>query len=412
MDGIERVSDALLASSRHRAKLANYLLLYDQVVIPTGNLLILPVLRLMLGEGVFDDLIRNKGIVLARYDHWFGYAGNGNGIRFFQIQGNPKHLDRFPNLGTTFFVPLDEAVEFALKTTNPQSTEERRTELRNLLLDNVVSIPTQKIADELPDEAYKDILGSPYLRDFLALRNAGRSIKNLLGLGPNQMTLYCPHEPPGPQEVPEIRSVLRVAFENFLLSLGGHMQSTEITGDRATLSILQAKGQRLGYSPEGDDAFAKIQEVSGVPDLGEAFASQQISPAQLLDLRYSKHCQALRDWFTKGSPSDSAEATLRRFVESTGKPGLIDSLPAKLMRFAVTTGIGFAEPVTGTVSSAVDSFLLSKWFPGRSPRLFMKQAKVVLTNSPVISKPVMRGRDRNKLCSCGSGEKYKKCCGV
>jgi hypothetical protein len=406
-----QVSDAMLASPRHQAALANYLLLHDQVVVPTGNLLILPVLRLMLGEAVFDELIRNKEIVLARFDWWFGYAGNGAGIHFFQIGGDPKKHAHFPNFGTTFFSPLDEAVDFALKHTNPQPTEGRREELQNLLLDNIVSVPTRNIVDELTKESYKDILGSPYLRDLLALRNAGRSINHLKGLGPNQMTICAPHSP-APGMVPEIRAVLRVVFENFLLGLGGQTESTEITGDNTTLSILQAKGQRLGYSPQGNDAFAQIQQVSGVPDLGAAFAKKQITPAQLLDLRRSKHCQALRDWLAKGKATDTAEDTLRRYVESVGRPSLIESLPAKLLRFAVTTGAGVLGPVSGAAVDMVDSFFLSKWFPGKSPRLFMKQAKVILDNSPTIPKPVMRGRDRNLPCSCRSGKKYKKCCGA
>ena len=60
---LERVSDAMLASPEQWARLANYLLLYDQLIIPTGNLQVLPVLRLMLGEGVLDDLLRSKAIV-------------------------------------------------------------------------------------------------------------------------------------------------------------------------------------------------------------------------------------------------------------------------------------------------------------------------------------------------------------
>ena len=56
--------------------------LYDQIIVPTGNLQVLPVLRLMLGEDVFDELVRNRAIVLARFDQWFGYAGNGVGIVF------------------------------------------------------------------------------------------------------------------------------------------------------------------------------------------------------------------------------------------------------------------------------------------------------------------------------------------
>ena len=41
----------------------------------------------------------------------------------------------------------------------------------------------------------------------------------------------------------------------------------------------------------------------------------------------------------------------------------------------------------------------------------MRQAKVVVTNSPVIKAPHQKGRDRNAPCSCGSGKKYKQCCG-
>ena len=408
---LERASDHMVAASEYWARLANYLLLYDQLVIPTGNLQILPVLRLMLGESTFDELIRTKGIVLARFDQWFGYAGNGGGLIFYQIQDGPDRPSNIPNLGTAFFKPLDQAIADALSLTNPPSTIERRSEITNLLLDNVLHLPTQAIADGLKDEAYKDVLGSPYLRDFLALRNSDRSLDALLGIGPDQVTVFSPHVPPEPNDSLEIRAVLRVAFENFLLSVGGHAEVTEITGDDATLNILRAKGQRLGYSPEGNHAFTQIQKISGVPDLGAAFASRKLSSTQLMDLRHSKHAQALRDWFALGAPSSTEKETVRRYVETIGKPGLVDSLPSKLLRFATTTGLGAIEPISGAIASAADTFLLSKWFPGRSPRLFLKQAKVMLANTPVIQAPLMRGRDRNAPCSCGSGKKFKKCCG-
>lgn len=411
LQNLERASDHMLVSSDYWSRLANYLLLYDQLVIPTGNLQILPVLRLMLGELVFDDLIRTKGIVLARFDQWFGYAGNGGGLVFFQIMDGPDRPKDYPNLGTAFFKPIDQAIADTLSVTNPPSTVERRSAITNLLLDNIVQLPTQSIADGLKEEAYKDVLGSPYLRDFLALRNAGRSLDELRGINPDQVTIFSPHVPPEANDSLEIRAVLRVAFENFLLSVGGYAEANEITGDDATLNVLRAKGQRLGYSPEGAQAFAQIQKISGVPDLGAAFATKRLSPEQLLDLRHSKHAQALRDWFADGAPSSTEEETVSRYVETIGEPSLVDSLPAKLLRFATTTGIGLLEPISGGVASAIDSFMLSKWFPGRSPRLFMKQAKVMLANTPVIQAPLMRGRDRNAPCSCGSGKKFKKCCG-
>jgi hypothetical protein len=68
----------------------------------------------MLGEGVFDDLVRNKGIVLARFDQWFGYVGNGGGLSFFQIGDGPNHPQSATNLGTAFFKPLDETISLVL----------------------------------------------------------------------------------------------------------------------------------------------------------------------------------------------------------------------------------------------------------------------------------------------------------
>lgn len=407
----ERPSDMMVESASYWASLANYILLYDQIVIPTGNLQILPVLRLILGEAVFDELVRSRGIVLARFDQWFGYVGTG-GINVFSMLADPMGPDSGPNLVMSFFKPLDQAIDEALIATNPPSDSLRRTQIKNLLLDNVVLMPTTKIFDGIKDEAYKDILGSPYLRDFLSLRNAGRSLDNLVDSKSNTVTIYNPHGSPEPGDSPEIRSVLRVAFENLLLSMGGHLGATEITGDKSTFSILQAKGQRLGYSSEGNLAFAQIQKISGVPDLGEAFAAKQLTSSQLIELRYSKHCQALRNWFAEGSPADLAYETLNRYCESIGNPDWIESLPAKALRFATTTGLGLVEPMSGAAASVVDTFLLSKWFPRRSPKLFMRQAKVMLANSPVIRPPNMRGRDRNAQCACGSGKKLKKCCGV
>jgi hypothetical protein len=408
---IRHSSDRMVAAPEYWSRIANYVLLYDQTVIPTGNLQILPVLRLILGESVFDELVRNKGIVFARFDQWFAYQGGGGGLVFFTIGENPNLPTRGPNMGHAYFKPLDEAIDVALQITLPPSSPQRRNEIKNLLLDNVVKLPTAQIAEGLKEEAYNDISGSPYLRDFLSLRNAGRSLDNLVGINPDQITIFDPHGAKEGPQVPEVQSVLRVAFENFLLSVGGKVDVTEITSDDSTLAVLQAKGQRLGFLPKGKNAFAQIQKVSGVPDIGEAFAAKRISSNQILDLRHSKHCQALRDWFAQGTPGESAEETLRRYVEEIGRPSWIESIPAKLLRFAVTTGIGVVEPITGAVASAADSFLLSKCFPGRSPRLFMKQAKVMLSHTPVIQNPTMKGRDRNGPCSCGSGKKLKKCCG-
>jgi hypothetical protein len=71
----ERASDMMVNGPAYWARLADYLLMYDQLVIPTGNLQILSVLRFMLGDDVLLELLEARTIVLTRFDQWFGYLG-------------------------------------------------------------------------------------------------------------------------------------------------------------------------------------------------------------------------------------------------------------------------------------------------------------------------------------------------
>ena len=404
----------MLQSLTFRSNLANYLLLYDQVVVPTGNLQILPVLRNIFGESIFDELIKSNVIVLARYNKWFSYVGNGGGLRFFESFAGPESSKK-PNLFHSYFAPLDEAIYTAIKTTTPTSSVLRASELTNLLLDKVLPVGTNIEMNSFRDETYKDILGSPYLRNTLAIRNEGRHLDELKGLNANQVKIYSPHVIPGKGESPEIWSVLHAAFENFILGLSTDVNVEEIAGDGNTLALLKAKGQRVGLDLEGKNAFSRIQEISGIPDIGEAFSKGAFTAEQLLDLRESKHSQAFRNWFSSEYPKETSQEIVERYVNSLGQPSLIDRLPVKALRFGLTTGAGLIDPISGAVSSVVDSFLLKKWFPGKSPKLFIKHAKAVMVKerpkpaSP--QQPRMTGRDRNRLCSCGSRKKYKKCCG-
>lgn len=409
---MHKVSDFMVTSREVKRSLANYILLYDQIFIPTGNLQILPVLRMLLGEDVFDELLKNNIIVLARYDKWFSYAGNGGGLIFFSTKsGNAENKH---NLFHSFFYPLDECIETALISTYPKADAKRKTILTNLLLDKVVPVTNNIKPSTFKNETYRDIQESPYLRNFFSYNSRGRPLDRLRGINKNQVRTFSPHNDEDAKKSPEIAAVLQAAFDNFILGIGSDVCADEITGDEYSLALLKAKGQRVGMPIEGQKAFAQIQDISGVPDIGLAFADKLITAEQLLDLRESKHAEAFRTWLGESEPQESHDEIVRRYVESLGKPGLIESIPAKTLRFAATTGIGSLEPVAGGIASAVDSFLLSKWFPVKSPRLFLKHAKSVIIKSDEQKSPdhpKLSGRDRDRPCSCGSGLKYKKCCG-
>jgi hypothetical protein len=167
LQNMANVSDSMLHSQKFKTDIANYILLYDQIIIPTGNLQILPVLRHIFGEAIFDELIKTNIIVLARYNKWFSYIGNGGGLRFFESHGNPD-LPKTPNLFHSYFAPLDEAIDTALKLTTPASSLKRTAELRNLLQDKIIPVGSNIDIESFRTETYQDILGSPYLRSFLS----------------------------------------------------------------------------------------------------------------------------------------------------------------------------------------------------------------------------------------------------
>jgi hypothetical protein len=311
-------------------------------------------------------------------------------------------------------MPIDEAINIALRSTLPHTDDKNRSIISNLLIDKVVQTPIEDIGEELFKETYNDILGSPYLKEFMALRNAGRSLTNLKGIKSNSAKIFNPNIAPDEDDVPEIRALQRVAFENLMLGLGTYTDSTDITSDEATLAIVNAKGQRFGAPVSGEGAFATIQEISGVPNLGAAFASKDLSPDEIVKLRESKQCQSLREWLAKQDSSCDSAEIVQKYIETIGRPSLIESIPAKILRFGATTVIGVFNPVAGIMVSLADSFLLSKWSNKQSPRLFMKEAKILMQKKrkdAEIQMPIMRGRDRNKPCYCGSGKKYKNCHG-
>lgn len=406
---IAKSSDMMLASKKHKESLANYLLLYDQIVIPTGNLQVLPVLRMTLGDGLFDELVRQKEIVLVRYSRWFGYGGGGTGLVFFEIRDNPSLPKRGPNLSTSYFKPLDESIDIALASTNPQLGADRNVELRNLLLDNIIELPMGELQEQVPAETYSDILNSSYLRDLMSFGESAKSLDSLRGINSNQLTIYNPHSALI-EGRPEINSVLRIAFENFLLGIASFSSADTITSDSETFSLVKAKGQRYGRAMEGDEAFLKIQDISGVPNVGAYFSEGRISPQSILELRYSDSGVDFRNWFG-GVRAESVEEKLARYRNEISRRGWLDYAPVKLLRIAATSMIGLCGAAPGAVASVADSFLLEKWFSKKGPQLFMDDCKVMLEDSIPQFPRVIKGRDRNRPCACGSGRKYKRCHG-
>lgn len=152
------VSDAILHSREHTVSLATYLLLYDQLIIPTGNFQIIPTLRMMLGEDVFDELVLQKVISFIRYDHWICYGGNGKGLSFFQVMESEEEqrLNK-KRLGLGFFKEKDEAIDIMLDVSNPKCITKGKKFIINLLLDSTLDLSLKDINSDLRSDTYNSL---------------------------------------------------------------------------------------------------------------------------------------------------------------------------------------------------------------------------------------------------------------
>lgn len=102
------VMDSIFNTPILKGKLGEKLLLYDQIVIPTGNFGIIPVLRLWLGDKMFASLVETKIISFLKYTGWVAYVGNGGGVQFFNMGSNKEMGETF---GYTFFRDPETALE-------------------------------------------------------------------------------------------------------------------------------------------------------------------------------------------------------------------------------------------------------------------------------------------------------------
>lgn len=370
----EKVLSVMMANSGIKIKLANYLLLYDQIVIPSGNLLIVQVLRQILGEGIFDDLIRNHIIIFARYSKWIGYAPRGLGLTIYSDRSNNK----FPLLSDAYFLSSEEAIDTVFRNGIIQTGIYRSSVLKPLILENTIDIDVDPWFRSLKDETHKDINESPYLREHLGFNRKGQKLNELKGIKNTQFRIHGLHTESAIKKG-AIDILLDVAFENFLLRFSSALDVSEITADSASLSLLRAKSCRAGIPTEQISSFVKIQGLENIPDIGTAFSHNQISIESILKLRESSSAIAFRAWLSQSAVNNNnAENILSNYMDTITAIPKIDSIPYKLLRFVGTSLasiLGDNLNITSTAASLLDNFVLNKWFPNKSPRFFIEDIK-------------------------------------
>ncbi len=170
-------------------------------------------------------------------------------------------------------------------------------------------------------------------------------------------------------------------------------------------------------SHEAVDIFQNILINKGLPDLGYIYDKGIISIDDIMTLRDNINGVIFRKWYasTDYNPQEALKALLNR-VENR-----LQNIAAKHIRWLYPKIIGLVNPVAGIATSYVDSFVIDKILKGWHPSFFLDNKLKSLLDSKIKYyekqkfleeiKKKYPNIERNDLCPCGSGKKFKKCCG-
>ena len=115
--------------------------------------------------------------------------------------------------------------------------------------------------------------------------------------------------------------------------------------------------------------FNKVIEYAGFPD----FTNAVINVDRLMEIKGSEECKLFKQWlWSVESLSDKEikEYSTDIFSKICNK---LNCQTGKTIRWVITTGLGFVEPVSATILSGLDTFVLEKIFPQKGISAFINE---------------------------------------
>lgn len=110
-----------------------------------------------------------------------------------------------------------------------------------------------------------------------------------------------------------------------------------------------------------NENFARIIELSGLPDFDEILQSGRFNFDKLIKIRESRECKEFRTWLWSLNNSTDDEIKVRLSSLNSKAGNFFNTTLGKTIRLGATTLAGIVPPA-GLALSAIDSFLLDKVF--------------------------------------------------
>ena len=104
--------------------------------------------------------------------------------------------------------------------------------------------------------------------------------------------------------------------------------------------------------------------------------------SDLWKVRQSRKGRRFREWLANADVA-STEDLVRLYVESIEQTSVVESLPARTIRFGVITALGVAHPIIGAAAGLADTLFTEKYVKGYRPKLlFDRLAKLFPSAGP------------------------------
>lgn len=147
---------------------------------------------------------------------------------------------------------------------------------------------------------------------------------------------------------------------------GGELYTSELTAEIIKLRFAELL-QRAGLETQERREFREIA-VPDVPSIREIINKGGRTFDEFLQLLDKS--QRFREWIQTVNPD---EKLVEAYFRDVTAQGWLQSLPARMIRYVLTSGISAAAPITGLLLSAADSLLLEKVTAGWRPSIFVQR---------------------------------------
>lgn len=345
-------------------RLIECLILYDEVVLPTQDMIIIPALVNVMGEENVRQLMDSGALKLLRVKRGFAFWPRKGAAVIDYTSPDGKKLPEGQDLNQL----LEWVAQDCIGTNNPSS-----------FLTSLMSITSEVNAEEFNDvirgETEADVINSAKVRDLFGLPDVHPKDLPIAG---NTITLYGGPEATGND--PLIKSYLSLVQTNVEAALAIRAECDDVFSATGLDAVLSEKFARAGHV----DASNQVQLLSNIPDFAPLVRGGEVPLQKLIKLRNSKHGEEFRVWFHEAL--DGGEDISKAYVDLITQVHPTDTIPGKLTRIAVWTaastaaGTVAAGPVgtaagaiVGAVGGVFDSFVMQKIRRGGSAKVFVEK---------------------------------------